>query len=584
MKVKADNMINIEIKDSKKCNGDYSLFISFDYNSDIVDTIKSLPTRNYDNNTKTWEVPFNQLGNVVEKLSKYDITISGKYIKLDTDKIKIPADFKFKTKPFKHQIEGVTFGLNHDKWLLGDEQGLGKTKQVIDIANIKKVKHCLIICCVNGLKWNWRSEVHTHSDEDAWILGQRLNRNNRLVIDGNPSRLDDLDNIDNLPRFIITNVETLRYKVKTGRKIKKIIKKREHWVDEYVYPITDKLQELCRIGDIEMIAVDEFHKCKNPEADQTEQLLKLHTPIQIAMTGTPLMNAPVDLYAPLNWLGYEKHSFWQFKYHYCRLGGFSGYDVVGYKNLEEITDTLDTMMLRRLKDDVLDLPEKTFINEYVDMGKEQAKLYAMAHSDIVSNLDKLKMANNPLAELIRLRQATGNPLILSRDVTENAKFDRMEEIVDDAVANGRKVVIFSNWTQVTNPAFNRLSKKYRGAMITGDIADEYRQANVEAFQNDDRVKFIIGTTTAMGTGITLHAGSVEIFLDEPWNMALKEQAIDRCHRIGQKNNITIYTLLCKDTIDERINDIVEKKGKIADIIIDDKIKGDKNTLINYLLS
>lgn len=576
-------MINIDIKESEKCNGDYSLFVSFEYDSDIVNIVKSFPIRVYNPNSKTWELPFNKLGELVNKLSDYDIEIHGKYINLNTPKIEIPKTYKFKTKPFNHQIEGVTFGLNHDKWLLGDEQGLGKTKQVIDIANIKGVKHCLIICCVNGLKWNWKNEVATHSDEGAFILGQRTNTKGNIVIEGNPERLEDLNNIDKLPRFIITNVETLRYKIKTGRKIKKIVKRKEQWVDEYRYPITERLQELCKSGEIEMIAVDEFHKCKNPEADQTEQLLKLHTLIQIAMTGTPLMNAPVDLYAPLNWLEYEKHTFWQFKYHYCRLGGFSGYDVVGYKNLDEITDLLDTMMLRRLKDEVLDLPEKTLINEYVEMGKEQTKIYNMAHSDIVSNLDKLKMANNPLAELIRLRQATGNPAILS-DVEESAKFDRMEELVDDAVANGKKVVIFSNWTQVTNPAFKRLSRKYRGVMITGETKDSDRQGYVDAFQNDPKVKFIIGTIGAMGTGLTLHAGSVEIFLDEPWNMALKEQAIDRCHRIGQKSNITVYTLLCKNTIDERINNIVEKKGQMADILVDGKIKGDKNALINYLLS
>lgn len=576
-------MINIDIRESEKCNGEYSLFVSFEYNNDIVDIVKSFPIRVYNPKSKTWELPFNKLGELVNKLSDYDIEIHGKYINLDTPKVEIPKSYKFKTEPFNHQIEGVTFGLNHDKWLLGDEQGLGKTKQVIDIANIKGVKHCLIICCVNGLKWNWKNEVATHSDEGAFILGERTNKKGNIVIGGNPERLEDLNNIDNLPRFIITNVETLRYKIKTGKKVAKKIKGKYKEVDEYIYPITDKLQELCKSGEIEMIAVDEFHKCKNPEADQTEQLLKLHTPVQIAMTGTPLMNAPVDLYAPLNWLEYEKHTFWQFKYHYCRLGGFSGHDVIGYKNLDEITDLLDTMMLRRLKDEVLDLPEKTLINEYVEMGKEQTKIYNMAHSDIVSNLDKLKMANNPLAELIRLRQATGNPAILS-DVEESAKFDRMEELVDDAVANGKKVVIFSNWTQITNPAFKRLSKKYRGVMITGETKDSDRQGYVDAFQNDPKVKFIIGTIGAMGTGLTLHAGSVEIFLDEPWNMALKEQAIDRCHRIGQKSNITVYTLLCKNTIDERINNIVEKKGQMSQILVDGKIKGDKNALINYLLS
>ena len=450
-------MINIEIKDSKNCNGQYSLFVSFEYNSDILDIVKSFPTRVYNKDDKTWELPFNQLGNLVNKLSKYDVNISGKYVKLETSEVQIPSYFNFKTKPFEHQIEGVKFGLNHDKWLLGDEQGLGKTKQVIDIARAKNVKHCLIICCVNGLKWNWRNEVATHSDDGAIILGQR-ETSRGLVIGSNADRYDDLTYIDKLPRFIITNIETLRYKVKTGKKIIQKVNGRLKEVDEYVYPITDRLQTLCKRGDIEMIAVDEFHKCKNPDAEQAKQILKIQAPIQIAMTGTPLMNAPLDLFMPLKWLGYEKHSFYQFKMHHCNMGGYGGYEVVGYKNLEELTDTLDTMMLRRLKDDVLDLPEKIMINEYVEMGKEQANIYAMAHSDIVSNLDKLKMANNPLAELIRLRQSTGNPNIIS-DVNESAKFDRMEELVEDAVENGKKVVIFSNWTQITNPAFKRLSKK-----------------------------------------------------------------------------------------------------------------------------
>lgn len=577
-------MINIDIRESVKCNGEYSLFVTFDYNSDILQIIKAFPTRFYNTNNKSWELPFNKLGEVVNNLSAYNMRITGKYIKLDTDtEVELPKDFSFKTEPYEHQIEGVKFGLSHNKWLLGDEQGLGKTKQVIDIAVAKKVKHCLIICCVNGLKWNWRNEVFTHSNDGAWILGQK-ETNNGLVIGTNAERLEDLNNIDSLPRFIITNIETLRYKVKTGRKITQKVNGRFKEVDEYEFPITSKLRELCECGKIEMIAVDEFHKCKNPDAEQAKQILTVKANTQIAMTGTPLMNAPLDLFMPLKWLDYEKHSFYQFKNHHCNMGGYGGYEVVGYKNLDELTETLDTMMLRRLKEEVLDLPEKTLINEYVEMGKEQLKIYDMAHSDIMSNIDKLKMVNNPLAELIRLRQATGNPSILSDDILENAKFDRMEELVDDAVENGKKVVIFSNWTQVTNPAFKRLSKKYKGVMITGETKDNLRQEYVDKFQNDDRVKFIVGTIGALGTGLTLTAGTVEIFLDEPWNMALKEQAIDRCHRIGQKNNITVYTLLCKDTIDERINSLVEKKGQMAEILVDGRIEGDKNALINYLLS
>lgn len=578
-------MINIRVDKADKCNGENSLFISFEYNADIIGKIKSLPTRYYNVNTKIWEVPFNQLGVVANLLSDYDMEItSDKYISLEKKDVTIPKDFMFKTKPYEHQIDGFKFGLSNDRWLLGDEQGLGKTKQVIDIAVARKVKHCLIICCVNSLKWNWRNEVYTHSNEGAWILGQQTKANGKIVIGSNAERLSDLNNIDELPYFIITNIETLRYKAKTGNTVKKRIKGRWQEVDEYCYPITEKIQELCDAGEIGMIAIDEAHKCKNPEADQAQQMLSLNAKIEIAMTGTPLMNAPLDLYVPLHWLGFEKHSFYQFKMHHCEMGGYGGYAIVGYKNLDELSQTLDEVMLRRLKDDVLDLPEKTYINEYVEMNDKQDEIYLEAMADVRNNIDKIVASNNPLSQLIRLRQATGYTGILSSSIKESAKLDRMEEIVDDAVENGKKVVIFSNWTQITTPAYKRLAKKYSGVVITGDTPDSDRQGNVNKFQTDDTCKFIIGTTSAMGTGLTLTAGTVEIFLDEPWNMALKEQAVDRCHRIGQKNNLTVYTLMCKDTIDERINELVEKKGEMSNILIDGKIEGSKTDLINFLLS
>ena len=106
---------------------------------------------------------------------------------------------------------------------------------------------------------------------------------------------------------------------------------------------------------------------------------------------------------------------------------------------------------------------------------------------------------------------------------------------------------------------------------------------VKQFQTDDTCKVIIGTIGAMGTGLTLTSGTVEIFLDEPWNKALKDQAEDRCHRVGTSENVTIYTLICKDTIDERIHDIVESKGAMADAIVDGKVSGDKKALIEYLV-
>ena len=151
-------MIQIRIKKSVKCNGEYALFITFPYDNKIIDAVKSFPSRYWNKDTKEWELPFNKLGEFTNKLPEYEFDISGAYVTTEKPKAKVPDGLAFKTNPFDHQVIGFNYGLQNERWLLGDEQGLGKTKQVIDIAVAKKLeygyKHCLIICGVNGLKWN----------------------------------------------------------------------------------------------------------------------------------------------------------------------------------------------------------------------------------------------------------------------------------------------------------------------------------------------------------------------------------------------------------------------------------------------
>lgn len=573
-------MINIKLAKSIKCNGDCSLFITFNYNANIVSTIKEICSeRFYNKDKREWEVPRKYLDKLEAELSRYDhIHIIDNYVPEKKEHVDLPSDFEYKTEPYSYQEVGVDFGLNSEKWLLGDEQGLGKTKQVIDIAVARKhlygYKHCLIVCGVNSLKWNWVNEVLTHSNESAYILGQRVKKN-EIVVESNKAKLEDAIRLyenDLESYFIITNIETMR--------------------DD---KIVESLVKSCASKTISMIAVDEIHKNKNPQSQQSKGLIKLQSECEIAMTGTPLMNTPLDLYFIFKWLGYEKHSYYQFRNHICVMGGFGGYEIVGYKNLDEIQDRLNSIMLRRRKEDVLDLPEKTYINELVDMTPKQKIIYNEIMAEIKMNINQISIAPNPLAELIRMRQATGYTGILSSEIQESAKLDRMEEIVDDAIENGRKVVIFSNWTQITNVMYERLRKKYKVGQITGETKDSDRQDIVEAFQTPnnaalhDRVnkygniEVLIGTIGAMGTGLTLTAGTVEIFLDHPWNRALYDQAVDRCHRIGQLQNITIYNIMCKDTIDERIWNIVNEKGELSDAIVDGKINKNKMELLEYLI-
>mgnify|MGYP002860506854 CR=1 FL=1 len=506
---------------------------------------------------------------ILYMFQNHDIDISGTYVDLTPREEVTEIDFDFKTEPFKHQEECFLYGMNHDRWFLGDEQGLGKSKQAIDIAVALKqerdYKHCLIICGVNGLKWNWVEEIETHSNETSYILGQKIKkRTGEVYIGSNKDKLADVREISSNPAyFIITNVESLR--------------------DE---DITQGLSEKIDSGAISMIVIDEAHKMKSTRSQQGKGMLKLQSDYRLIMTGTPLMNTPLDLYFILRWLGIEKHSKYTFEHYYAEYGGYGGYEVIGYKHLDELQEQLDSIMLRRKKEDVLDLPDKVFIDEYVDMLPKQSIIYKEVKADIKSNINAIEVSPNPLAEMIRLRQATGYTGILSTEIQCSAKLDRMEELVNEALTNKRKVIIFSNWTSITNEVMDRLEKTHFGEVvsITGETPDASRQSNVNRFQEDEKCKILVGTTGAMGTGITATAGSVVIFLDHPWSRALYDQAVDRTHRIGQNNKVTIYNIMCKNTIDEKIWKLVKKKGQMSDAIVDNEYsKIDKET-IEYLLS
>lgn len=558
-------MIDIKIDKTVGVNGDYAAFISFPYNGSLISIIRELPERRWDKEAKTWEIPLNKLMDTMQQFGNKSMRITG-YVEKDKPfTYELPAGFSFLTDPYKHQVEGLQYGMQNDRFVLGDQQGLGKTKQVIDIAIARRLthgyKHCLIIACVNGLKWNWLDECKTHANEEAYVLGARRNSKGKLKVAGNATKMQDLINPpDNY--FLITNVESLRST-----------------------DIAEKIAELCKNGQIDMIAVDEIHKCKNPSSQQGKGLLKIQSESMIAMSGTPLLERPLDLYIIFRWLGYEKHSFFQFKKHYCVMGGFNGYQVVAYKNMGELRQKLSAIMLRRLKKDVLDLPPKIYVTEYVEMNKAQQLVYDEVRMDILENIDQVKISPNPLAQLIRLRQATGWTGILSSTVKESAKIDRMQELVEEAIEDGHKIIIYSQWTQITDVIRQKLTEmKIKHTYITGQNKDDVNHDNEHLFQDDPNCKVLVGTTGALGTGFTLTAATYEIFMDEPWNKKEKEQAEDRAHRIGTTDPVIIKTLITKDTIDERIQQIVLKKGAMSDAIVDGKVDVMDTNMISFLLS
>lgn len=544
-------MIKLKFDFSQKLNYKQSLYIKGDYNSTILNVIHSFQTRYYHRNSKLWECKIDYFPIILDKLKFEDIQICGevpkkfeKYLKMLDIYDEQDAPYSSRTKPFEHQMDSFKYALTHNKFLLGDEQGLGKTKQALDIAVARKhkMRHCLIVCGVNNLKWNWYKEVEIHTNEKAHILGSRINRKGKTVIGSSAERLADLKQIHD-EYFLITNIETLRDK-----------------------SIQSQIKKMCNDGIIGMTIIDEIHKCKNSQSKQGKAIHCCCSYYRLALTGTPLMNNPVDLYNVLKWLEVENHSLTYFKNLYCEMGGFGGYEIIGYKNLDQLENSLNKNMLRRRKEEVLDLPPKIYTDELLDLDSSQDKLYRDVTNQIIEDIDRIMLLPNPLTELIRLRQVTSNPNILTSKNITNVKYDRILDILESTTD---KVIIFSNWTKVINPLYIKLSSLgYNPALVTGESKDPILEMN--KFQSDNTCKVILGTTPALGTGYTLTAANTVIFIDEPWSKAIKDQAEDRCHRIGTKGTVNIITLICKDTIDERVHQIIKDKGELSDRIVDGK--------------
>ena len=581
-------MIYLRAGFSDSLNCDYSIFVNFHYNPNYVQLIKSLSKRCFRSAHKDWEVAYECYEELLGTLNSYNIpynadqfmqsiydlqaTVAQMQQKMQQEQNKIIdlSTVQFKTKPYPYQLTGIEYGLNHNCFLLADEQGLGKSLMSANIAALKRGgDHCLIICGYDSLQFNWVKEVEQHTNEKARVLGQRTKRNGRVYLGSIQDRLDDLLNLDNIEEFfIITAMTTIRQCTKT-----KYINKNGKEKDAKHFYIAEEIEKLCKDGKIGRIIIDEGQVIKNFDSSQTQATLKIKScPFKIVATGTPIMNKNLDLYPILSWLGYEKSNYYEFMHNYCVMGGFKGKEPIGNKNNDILHQTLQKCMLRRLKSEELDLPPKIYIDELLEMDGKQWSFYNKMASMAKAELAKMKGNKvKLLASTLNLRKITCHPGWVDVNYKDSVKYERARQIVNEACQNNRKTIIFSCFTtpfEADQECVN-LAKQlepFNPAMIIGDTKDRMEQ--VEKFQNDPSCFVIVGSIGAMGTGLTLNAASNVIFLDEPWNRALKDQACDRAHRIGTKYPVNIYTLMCKGTVDEGVHKTVMKKGRMADEIVD----------------
>ena len=535
-----------------------SLFLRFSGNDfkDNIDKIKGFWNRKYLPDTKEWEVPFSCWEEIKQ-------LYSGSYIQylneppkarfVTDDDILNGIDFNG-FKLYDYQLDGVRFGLNHHNFLLLDEQGLGKTLQLLTLARYKKkhrgLKHCLIICGLNSLKFNWVKEVEKFcSDEDAIVLGTKRNSKGTIV---NMTVEETKQQIESCPDqfFWIINIEKIRLtdadnKAKTG--------------------IVNYFNRLIDNGDLGMVVVDEIHKCKNSQSQQGKGLMEFSSKAdRIGMTGTLLVNNPYDLYTPMLFTGLINYNKWVFEKKFVMKDDWGR--PYGYKNMEELHEILYKSSIRRTKD-LLDLPEKIYKREWLEFSKEEQDVFnAVVGSGNVMLLDKIEPPMDMLAVITRMRQCAITPELLSSKVTKSTKFDRLNDILDEARFNGQKVLVFCPFTQAIEIGA-KYCEEYHPKIIKGGMGAKV-QETIDEHENTEGFSCIFAQEQTLGAGFTLINTEIVVFLSPPWNKSNYDQCVDRIHRIGQKKTVQVIDLLMLNTFDEIVNARIEGKGAMGQAIID----------------
>lgn len=449
---------------------------------------------------------------------------------------------------FKHQKEGVQFLKEKKMAILADEMGLGKTRQAI-IASGEDSKKTKLVICPASLKINWEREIKMVYPE-ALI---------EVVQTGPEKTLSDAE-------WIIVNYDMLpKYK--------------------------DQIKYLVENNDIDSAIIDEAHYIKGKKTHRAVATLEIIAPLDrvYMLTGTPIMNRPIELFNLLRGVKHplgRNRSFYSKRYcggHLKTIVKKSGgiirfWDEGGATRLPELRGMTENVILRRKKDEVLDLPEKIISVQICELDKEWQRKYDNAWDDYLE-----WVANNPwegknvgnimdakhLVELTKLKQ-----------ICSQAKIDRMVSDIRSAVEQGEKVIVFSQFTNTINTIKEKLGEEKRASAygdkqeaikcvtLTGQDKQDDRQKAVDSFQNDEDTKVFIANIIAGGVGITLTKASIVIFADMEWSPEIHSQAEDRAHRIGQNGTVNVYYYILGDTIEEDIVDILERKKSMIRAIMD----------------
>lgn len=494
------------------------------------------------------------------------------------------SDFSFmKSQPYDYQKQAIVFFEKaHGKAILGDQPGVGKTLSALGYAAKNKLR--TLVVCPASLKLNWKNEIHKFSNEKAFIFKYQPRKSRKEELYKKEESLFHIINYESLETYI-----KFEYKHKCKARIlngKGGLKDCDWEIVDLEKSYTtcpncssknkitsrakgmvffkDKLGEYLDPSEYDLVVLDECHYIKNSQAFRTKLIKKafLSVPKKLLLSGTAIKNRPFEFFSILNFLEPEEwKSSHDFGVRYA--AGYQsnfGWDFSGASNLEELFERISPYFLRRLKKDILQaLPPKTYTNIPLDLKDTEFREYKKIERGASKELAEEE--KKPGAHLTKIHEL--------RQFTSAIKAEKAKEFIQDIIDGDEKVVVFSNYVEVLQnlyKIFPEISVIHTGRENISD-----RQKAVDEFQSNKKIKVFFGSIASAGVGITLTAANKLIFIDSAWSPSDNEQAEDRIHRASTKHdNIQIIKLICIDTLDEDIEQLLEEKSKVVSRVLDGK--------------
>ncbi len=442
-----------------------------------------------------------------------------------------------KIKPYSYQEEGVRFALYKRAALIGDEMGLGKTVQAIALAVLKKEVFGfskVLVVTLASLKDQWQREIERFCHERAAVIAGTAKQ-----------RQQQYENDDSL--FKITNYEAVLRDVTILSRFKP-----------------------------DFIILDEAQRIKNFETKTATAVKRLPRQHALVLTGTPLENKLEDVYSIVQFLDPDLLSpLWQFAADHYLLNRHKKGQILGYRNLDMLHAKLKRIVIRRRKEAVLkELPDQVTNNYFLDLHDKQAEIHAGYAQSLLPLLNKKFLTPMDVKRiqmlLLKMRQVCDSTHLIDRETNISPKLQELATILDELVVeNGRKTVIFSEWTTMTFLIGKHLSRVGIDFVeLSGRIPVKKRQALIDEFTNNPNCKVFL-STDAGGTGLNLQAADCVINFELPWNPARLNQRIGRVHRIGQQSGcVNVINLISKRSIEERILTGIKLKSEVFDGVFD----------------